>query len=192
VGEVLLFHARDDVLLPDRTVDPGRLLPLGRLGGEAYAPIREIWEIPRGGGPARRRPAPEDEELLRVWRDLRSRTAAMARALRAEHLPRTLGPGGDTLGRILRHLAGTTTWLRLLLAGRESEDFVRLWDPSFTPERLAAELEADREEFAAAMAGHLPEERERLRRMIRHEAWHQGQIAAAVRDAFPSEALWRA
>ncbi|MGH7162886.1 MAG: DinB family protein, partial [Planctomycetota bacterium] len=157
-----------------------------------YAPLREVVSITRDGAEsARRVPAAEDAELLALWRDLRTRTAAIARALRPDHLSRTLGEGGDTLGRILRHLAGTTTYWRLHLQGRADEDVIKLWDPSFTPERLAAELETDREEFLDEMPRHLPREREKLRRMIRHEAWHQGQVAAAVRDSFPPDAVWR-
>jgi len=191
IGEVLLFHVRDDLLLPDRTVDPWGLRPLARLGGNGYAPLREVIEIPRDHPAVASRLAAEDEELLRFWSDLRGRTAAIARSLSPAHLSRTLGPGGDTVGRLLRHLSGTTAWLRLHLEGREREDAIRLWDPSFTPERLAGELLEDRGDFLGAMRRHLPAAREKLRRMIRHEAWHQGQIAACLRDAFEADAVWR-
>ena len=30
-----------------------------------------------------------------------------------------------------------------------------------------------------------------LRKAIRHEAWHQGQIAALLRDAFEPDELWK-
>jgi flavin reductase (DIM6/NTAB) family NADH-FMN oxidoreductase RutF/uncharacterized damage-inducible protein DinB len=191
-GEVVLFHVDDGVLDAERTADPARLKPLGRLGGSLYAPLREIVAIGReGAGTARKLLAAEDEELLRLWRDLRRRSAAIARALAPEHLARTLGEGGETVGRILRHLAGATTRLRLRLAGREREAPMEPWDPSWTPERVAEELEEDREAFSEAMRAHLPEAREELRGMVRHEAWHQGQIAAAVRDAFPDSAIWR-
>lgn len=190
-GEVLLIHVDDAVLGEDATVDPRKLRPLGRLGGTLYAPLREVVSIPRENPAPVPLPGPEDEELLALWRDLRTRSAAIARALSPGHLARRLGEGGDTLGRILRHMAGVTTWLRLSLEGRESEDEIKLWDPSWTPERIAAELEEDREAFSAAIRGRLPQERERLRRMIRHEAWHQGQVAAGARDAFPPDHLWR-
>jgi flavin reductase (DIM6/NTAB) family NADH-FMN oxidoreductase RutF len=58
VGEVLLAHVRDDVLDRDQRVDPARLGALGRLGGDAYAPLRDIVRIarpvvdPEGGGAA--------------------------------------------------------------------------------------------------------------------------------------------
>lgn len=191
-GEVVLFHVDDAVLDADGTADPARLKPLGRLGGSLYAPLREVLSIGReGAGTARKVLAAEDEELLRLWRDLRTRSAAIARALGPGHLARALGEGGETVGRILRHLAGTTTWLRLHLAGREHEDRMKLWDPSWTSARIAAELEEDREAFSEAIRAHLPEAREKLRRMVRHEAWHQGQVAAAVRGAFADDAIWR-
>ena len=194
LGEVVLFHVADEVLAADgATVDPQKLMPLGRLGGSSYAPLREVLEIPRGEAvrTAGKTVAAEDAALLDLWLELRNRSAALARALEPEHLERTLGDGGDTVGRMLRHLAGCTAWLRLFLDGREDEDEVKLWDPSWTPDRLAQELERDRDEFSEAMGRHLPQERQKLGRMIRHEAWHQGQIAAALRDAFEPNELWK-
>ncbi|MFQ5845298.1 MAG: flavin reductase [Planctomycetota bacterium] len=195
LGEVVLFHVAERVLAGDgATVDPARLRPLGRLGGAGYAPLREVVEIPRGEPirSAGRLLGAEDAELVALWRELRDRSVAMARTLKPEHLGRTLGNGGETLGRLFRHLAGCTTWVRLLLAGREEQDEIKEWDPSWTPQRLAGELEEDREAFSEAIAAHLPAERDKLRRMIRHEAWHQGQVAAAVRDAFEPGELWKA
>lgn len=46
VGEILRVHVRDDVLT-DGQVDPMKLRPLGRLGGDAYSLLREIQRIPR-------------------------------------------------------------------------------------------------------------------------------------------------
>ena len=155
--------------------------------------LREVLEIPRGEAvrTAGKTVAAEDAALLNLWLELRNRSAALARALKPEHLERTLGDGGDTVGRMLRHLAGCTAWLRLFLDGREDEDEVKLWDPSWTPDRLAQELERDRDEFSEAMGRHLPQERQKLGRMIRHEAWHQGQIAAVLRHEFEPNALWK-
>lgn len=41
VGEVILARVRDDVLTDGR-VDPAKLAPVGRLGGELYAPLGPI------------------------------------------------------------------------------------------------------------------------------------------------------
>lgn len=46
VGEVLLAHA-DDALLTDGRVDPAKLAAVGRLGGELYAPLRDVLKVPR-------------------------------------------------------------------------------------------------------------------------------------------------
>ncbi len=46
VGEILLAHARDDVLTDGR-VDPVKLAPVGRLGGEYYSLLREVVKEPR-------------------------------------------------------------------------------------------------------------------------------------------------
>ncbi len=46
VGEVVRGHVRDDVLTDGR-VDPAKLRPVGRLGGDAYAPLREVVRIAR-------------------------------------------------------------------------------------------------------------------------------------------------
>ncbi|MHC4223358.1 MAG: flavin reductase [Planctomycetota bacterium] len=185
LGQVVLFHLRDDVLGEDGNVDPARLRPLGRLGGSNYAPLREVLSITTD------RPAvAESAEIVALWRELRDRSIAMVRSLEASHLAHTLGEGGMSVGRIFRHLAGCTTWLRLMLAGREDEDEMKEWDSSWTPDRIAGELEQDREEFIDAMRSFLPQERDKLGRMIRHEAWHQGQIAAALRAEFDESKLW--
>lgn len=184
IGEVLLFHVRDDVLSEDGTVDPVRLRPLGRLGGSNYAPLREVTEITQEGTVRT-----VHAELLEVWRGLRRSTVAMARALEPDHLARSAG--GDTVGRILRHIAACTAWMRLQLAGRADEDEHRAWDPSWTTDRLVAELEADADAFAEAVGTPAPEARLLLRKAIRHEAWHQGQIAALLRDAFEPDELWK-
>jgi flavin reductase (DIM6/NTAB) family NADH-FMN oxidoreductase RutF/uncharacterized damage-inducible protein DinB len=186
IGEVVLFHVSDEVLNEDRTVDPLRLRPLGRMGGSSYAPLREVLEITQDGTQTTRA-----GEMLAIWVDLRQRTIRMVRRLRADHLPRAVGEGGETVGRIVRHIAGGTAWIRLRLDGREDEDEHKAWDPSWTPARLAEELEADQREFEAAIRVSKPETRELLRRAIRHEAWHQGQIAAALRGPFAPSELWK-
>jgi flavin reductase (DIM6/NTAB) family NADH-FMN oxidoreductase RutF len=185
IGEVVAFHLREDVVAGDGTVDPWRLRPLGRLGGSNYAPLREVLHIDQQGDAHT-----VHGELLDLWRDQRRRSVAIANALKPEHLARRAGDRGDPVGRILRHIAGCTTWMRLKLAGREEEDELRAWDESWTPERLAGELERDGGEFEVAVRVFLPEARELLRTAIRHEAWHQGQIAAALRDVCESHELW--
>jgi|SRR5262245_11292330 len=46
VGEVVLARVRDDVLTDGR-VDAAKLAPVGRLGGEFYAPLGPILKRPR-------------------------------------------------------------------------------------------------------------------------------------------------
>ena len=46
VGEVVLARIRDDVL-SDGRVDPVKLAPIGRLGGELYAPLGPVIKRPR-------------------------------------------------------------------------------------------------------------------------------------------------
>jgi len=46
VGEVLVARV-DDAVLTDGRVDPAKLRAVGRLGGENYAPLREIAKVPR-------------------------------------------------------------------------------------------------------------------------------------------------
>ena len=46
VGEVLVAEVRDDVMTDGR-VDPLKLLPVGRLGGEQYSLTREVVATPR-------------------------------------------------------------------------------------------------------------------------------------------------
>jgi len=46
VGEVVLARVRDDVLTEGR-VDPAKLAPVGRLGGELYAPLGPILKRAR-------------------------------------------------------------------------------------------------------------------------------------------------
>lgn len=46
VGEVVLAHV-DDAVLTDGRVDAAKLLPVGRLGGEFYAPLRDVLKVPR-------------------------------------------------------------------------------------------------------------------------------------------------
>ena len=46
IGEILLWHVRDDLLVGGR-LDPGRLDAIGRLGGAGYARTRDRFEMPR-------------------------------------------------------------------------------------------------------------------------------------------------
>lgn len=165
IGEVQLFHLNDEVVGPDGLADPTRLRPLGRLGGSGYAPLRDLWTISREGAAS----APHSP-LLAFWRELRDRTIEMARSLEPEHLERRLSPDGMTVAELLRHVAAFT------LSGEPASDAARIAD----------ELAADRDAFLEAMRTHLPRKAGELMSMIRHEAWHQGQVSAAV----PERDLW--
>jgi flavin reductase (DIM6/NTAB) family NADH-FMN oxidoreductase RutF len=46
VGEVVLARVRDEVMTDGR-VDPAKLAPIGRLGGELYAPLGSILKRSR-------------------------------------------------------------------------------------------------------------------------------------------------
>jgi flavin reductase (DIM6/NTAB) family NADH-FMN oxidoreductase RutF len=51
-GEVVWMHVRDDLLRPSPqtevpVIDPARLRPIARLGGDLYARLGEIFERPR-------------------------------------------------------------------------------------------------------------------------------------------------
>jgi flavin reductase (DIM6/NTAB) family NADH-FMN oxidoreductase RutF len=46
VGEVVLARVRDEVLTDGR-VDPAKLAPIGRLGGEFYAPLGPVLKRAR-------------------------------------------------------------------------------------------------------------------------------------------------
>ncbi|MDH3593079.1 MAG: flavin reductase family protein, partial [Planctomycetota bacterium] len=72
IGEVVLFHVRDDVLGEDRTVDPAKLRPLGRLGGSCYTPLRDVVSITPTDVPA-----PVVSDLADMWRRLRDRRRAI-------------------------------------------------------------------------------------------------------------------
>ena len=180
IGEVVMFHVDDSVATPEGTVDPAKLKPLGRLGGSNYAPLREVAEVTAESF------LTQSSDLIDLWDELRQRTIAMAGALSVEHLGRRLSDG-MTVGRMLRHMAACTAYRVLTWEGREDEDTVREWDESWTAERLVAELEEDRQAFLAALPLH--PHRHELQRMIRHEGWHQGQIALLLRRDF--EEIWR-
>ena len=64
--------------------------------------------------------------------------------------------------------------------------FTLAGEPGGDAPRIADELAADRDAFLEAMRTHLPRKTGELMSMIRHEAWHQGQVAAAV----PERDLW--
>jgi flavin reductase (DIM6/NTAB) family NADH-FMN oxidoreductase RutF len=44
-GEVVLFHVDDTVLDEDGTIDPDKLRPVSRLGGQLYAKLGDVFEI---------------------------------------------------------------------------------------------------------------------------------------------------
>jgi len=46
VGEILCAHVREEVTVDGR-VDPAKLRPIGRLGGDGYCYVREIFHMPR-------------------------------------------------------------------------------------------------------------------------------------------------
>jgi hypothetical protein len=48
IARVLLFHVRDDLLVDGR-VGIDRFRPVGRLGGESYCRLRDVFEISRPG-----------------------------------------------------------------------------------------------------------------------------------------------
>ncbi|HEX5135963.1 MAG TPA: flavin reductase [Planctomycetota bacterium] len=178
IGEIVAIHVRDDVLAADGTVDPWKLRPLGRLGGASYAPLREVAEITTDGG-ART----AQSELLDTWRDLRRATVALAGRLGPEQLAQRAGDG-PAAGTLLLHLAQATA----RLAGGAAED--RAWDPRWTPERIREELERTGREFEEAARVFTPDARGKVRLAIRHEAWHQGQLAAMLRAHFASGEIW--
>jgi flavin reductase (DIM6/NTAB) family NADH-FMN oxidoreductase RutF len=178
LGEVVAFHLRDDVLLPDGTVDPWKLHPVGRLGAACYAPLREVVEITPDG--AARTVA---SDLLEMWLDLRRSTLALARRLAPEHLALRAGEGPQ-VGALLLHLARQSA----RLAGEEAEE--RAWDARWTPERVHEELARSAREFEEAARVFHPDTRAKLRTAIRHEAWHQGQVAAALRGVLGPGEAW--
>jgi flavin reductase (DIM6/NTAB) family NADH-FMN oxidoreductase RutF len=178
IGEVVAIHLRDDVLAADGTVDPWKLRPLGRLGGAAYAPLREVVEITTDGG-ART----AESDLLDLWRDLRLSTVSLARRLTPDQLAQRSGDG-PFVGSLLLHLAQATA----RLAGGAAED--RAWDPRWTPDRVREELERTGREFEESARVFTPDARGKLRIAIRHEAWHQGQLAAALRLHFAPGEVW--
>jgi len=51
IGEVVLFHL-DDRLWTGSDIDVEALRPLGRLGRAPYAPVGQVWDIPRPRLPA--------------------------------------------------------------------------------------------------------------------------------------------
>lgn len=53
VGEIVRAHVRDDVLTDGR-VDIAKLRPLGRLGGDGYSVVRDVFHMPRPSVDAKR------------------------------------------------------------------------------------------------------------------------------------------
>ncbi|MFQ5590318.1 MAG: flavin reductase family protein [Phycisphaerae bacterium] len=52
IGEILCFHIAADLLLPDATADVEKADLVGRLGGDAYATIRDRFCLPKPSKPA--------------------------------------------------------------------------------------------------------------------------------------------
>jgi flavin reductase (DIM6/NTAB) family NADH-FMN oxidoreductase RutF len=189
IGEVVLFHVEDGLLDADGLVDPARLNPLGRLGGNSYAPVREIVAMDQAG-----EPVTEESPLFDLWGELRDRSIAMVAKLAPEQLASSvagMGASGMCVGRMFRHMAACTAHRVLEWEGRGDEDALREWDVSWTGERIAAELAADRDLFLAACRTAPRADLWKVGRMIRHEAWHQGQIALILRAEFGESELWR-
>ena len=133
IGAIVLFHVDDRVVGEDGLVDPVRLNPLGRMGGQGYATLRETVAIDQTGSVRTTHSAKLD-----LWRELRDRSIAMAGKLSTEQLAKGSG-------RILRHLAACTAYRVLEWEDRTDEEQPLAWDASWTPERIAAELAADRD-----------------------------------------------
>jgi flavin reductase (DIM6/NTAB) family NADH-FMN oxidoreductase RutF len=187
IGTIQLFHVRDDVVGDDGNVDPHKLRPLGRLGGQNYAPLREVLQVTADAPPTALH-----AEVLDAWAEVRDRSIAMARAFGPAHLARPVRDGGLTVGGALRHLGACTAFRVLEWENRKDEFDPRAWDAAWTAERIAAELEQDKAAFVAESAARLSDRqiRRQVGRMTRHEAWHQGQIAAALHTDFPEDHLW--
>lgn len=47
IGEVVWFHMRDDVALPEHKVDPEKLRAVGRLAGNEYTYVRDLFQLDR-------------------------------------------------------------------------------------------------------------------------------------------------
>jgi flavin reductase (DIM6/NTAB) family NADH-FMN oxidoreductase RutF len=179
LGRIVLFHLDDELLDANGHVDPLKLRPLGRLGGQNYASIGELLQIDAEG-----KTETSWSAKLDLWTELRDRSIAMVRQLDLSHLAR--------VGGIFRHLAACTHFRALEWEGRTDEEEPRPWDSSWDGERIAAELAADRDQFRARSRTAPRDEIWKIDRMIRHEAWHQGQIALLLRDEFAESELWRA
>lgn len=59
VARILLFHIREDLLVDGR-IAPERLRAVGRLGGQSYVRLTEIFDIPR-----------PDAQVIEQWRSRR-------------------------------------------------------------------------------------------------------------------------
>jgi flavin reductase (DIM6/NTAB) family NADH-FMN oxidoreductase RutF len=49
LGRVLRFHIRRDLMRPNGLIDPEKLRPVSRLGGDEYATLGRVFEMPRPG-----------------------------------------------------------------------------------------------------------------------------------------------
>jgi len=54
IAEVVLVHVRDDLVLPDGTIDVERYHPVGRMSGDRYVRLRDVFELARPWLHARR------------------------------------------------------------------------------------------------------------------------------------------
>jgi flavin reductase (DIM6/NTAB) family NADH-FMN oxidoreductase RutF len=47
IGEVVLFHVRDNIIGKDMVIDPGKLNPVARLGGPSYSTVKDRFDMIR-------------------------------------------------------------------------------------------------------------------------------------------------
>jgi flavin reductase (DIM6/NTAB) family NADH-FMN oxidoreductase RutF len=47
IGEIILYHIEDDLLLQNYKIDIHKLKPVGRLGGNEYCRVNDIFEMER-------------------------------------------------------------------------------------------------------------------------------------------------
>ena len=47
IGKALRWHVREDLILEDKTIDPVKLQPVGRLGGTNYCRTQDIFQMER-------------------------------------------------------------------------------------------------------------------------------------------------
>ncbi|MHC4938128.1 MAG: flavin reductase [Planctomycetota bacterium] len=183
IGEIQLFHLADELLDEDGHVDPLRLRPLGRLGGQNYATIGELLRIDSEG-----RTESDWSVHVDLWSEMRTRSIAMVKAMSVEQLGRSAG--GMTVGGMFLHMVDCARMRVFEWQERTDEYASSSWDPSWDSGRIAAVLESDRAAFLEACRVAPRDLRWKIDRMTRHEAWHQGQIALILREEFAEDELW--